>query len=444
METPASEPEVDAPPDHGRARRAFAIISTSVAVITLTGLAYLHPNLSTSSAPSPKPTPQAGYQLVSVDFTTPTTGWMVAGLAGGRYAVMGTTDAGRTWTKDLAGPSNGRGTYLHFFDAREGLFALVGAQPVLYRTGDGGRTWSSQVPLGGRAYVLSVSFVDPRHGWLLVRAGSLVATTGDLYRTADGGGTWTGMGTPTLASDQPFRVQFAGLDDGWLDSANAGPYAYRSSDAGATWTRVPLPAPRGGWPATGQFFVGARPTRGLGVVATVVNFPPATGRSGVGEIVFEYPPLKVRAFDGGIPVTYSYGIFIDRVVNLASADTNGGNGPATQVQAPNQVELGSLDDGATWSMITPPTAVGAVGYSDAENWWWIGSGDWATSSNGGTTWTPYRNVGVLVPLPGSLQVLDHDHAWFGAMAGSRPVLETTEDGGVHWRTVMLPPIAAGA
>jgi hypothetical protein len=30
------------------------------------------------------------------------------------------------------------------------------------------------------------------------------------------------------------------------------------------------------------------------------------------------------------------------------------------------------------------------------------------------------------------------------MAGTRPVLKTTDDGGVHWRTVMLPPIAAGA
>jgi photosystem II stability/assembly factor-like uncharacterized protein len=443
METLAPEPEVEAPPDQGRARRAFAIIATSLAVITVTGIAYLHPNLPATIAPSPKPTPQAGYQLLSVDFTTPTTGWMVAGLDGGRYAVMRTTDAGRTWTKDLAGSSNGRGTYLHFFDTRQGLFALVGAQPVLDWTGDGGRTWSSRLPLGGRAYVLSVSFVDPQHGWLLVRAGSRIAASVDLYRTADGGATWTDLGTPTPSSDQPFRVQFAGPDDGWLDSLNAGPYAYRSGDAGGTWTRVALPAPRGGWPATGQFFVGAHPTRGVGVVATVVNFPPTTGRSGLGATVLVYPPLTVRTFDGGVPVTYTYTTFIDKVANLGSVGTNHRTPPATQV-APNQVELGSLDDGTTWTVITPPEAAGAVGYSSAENWWWIGSGDWATSSDGGTTWTPYRNVGVLVPLAGSLQVLDPDHAWFGAMAGSRPVLEATDDGGVHWRTVMLPPIAAGA
>ncbi|MGA7913310.1 MAG: hypothetical protein WCC30_17415 [Candidatus Dormiibacterota bacterium] len=440
METADPQPEPEAPLDHGRARRAFAIIATSVAVIALTGIAYVHPSLSIPSAPSPRPSPQAGYQLLSVDFATPTTGWMVAGLAGGGYAVMGTTDAGRTWTRDLAGPGNGRGTYLDFFDARDGIFALTGARTVVYRTRDGGRTWSSQVPLGGRADVLSVSFVDPRDGWLLVSAGSAAAPTADLYRTSDGGATWTDLSSPTLTADQPYRVQFAGLDEGWLDSVNAGPYAYRSRDAGATWTRVPLPAPPGGWPANGQFFVGARPTRGLGVVATVVNFPPIEGRHGVGAAVLVYPPLTVRAFDGGVPVTFTYATFIDTVASFGSVDITGTTLPITQSPAPNQVELGSLDGGATWTAIVPPTAAGAVGYSNAQDWWWIGSGDWATSSNGGTTWTPYRNLGVIAPLPGSLQVLDAGHAWFAAMAGWRPVLETTADGGVHWRALILPPI----
>lgn len=440
MEAPDPAPELDARPIQGRARRAFAIV-TSVAELTLTGIAYLHPSLSIPTAPAPKALPQPGYQLLSVDFVTPATGWTVARLDGGGFVVMGTTDAGRSWARVLAGPTDGRGTYLDFFDARGGIFAVTGTRAVLYRTSDGGRTWSSQVPFGGRADVLSVSFVDQRHGWLLVQKESLVATTGDLYRTADGGATWTDVGSPTLPSDQPFRVQFADLDDGWLDSANAGPYAYGSTDAGATWTRVPLPAPRGGWPATGQFFVGARPTSGLGVVATVVNFPPQTGRAGVGETVLEYPPLKVRAYDGGLRVTYTYAMFIDNVANL-SANSNGAAKPSVQVEAPNQVELASLDGGASWTAITPPTAAGAVGYSNANDWWWIGSGQWSTTSNGGATWTPYRNLGVIEPLPGSLQVLDSNHAWFGSMAGSRAVLETTTDAGVHWRAVIVPVIAA--
>ena len=51
METPNSEPEVEAPSAQGRARRAFAIIAASVAVITLTGVAYLHPSLPVTTAP---------------------------------------------------------------------------------------------------------------------------------------------------------------------------------------------------------------------------------------------------------------------------------------------------------------------------------------------------------------------------------------------------------
>jgi hypothetical protein len=48
---------------------------------------------------------------------------------------------------------------------------------------------------------------------------------------------------------------------------------------------------------------------------------------------------------------------------------------------------------------------------------------------------------VPEPLPGSLQVLDLMHAWFGAMAGTRPVLENTDDGGIHWNMTILPAIS---
>jgi len=56
------------------------------------------------------------------------------------------------------------------------------------------------------------------------------------------------------------------------------------------------------------------------------------------------------------------------------------------------------------------------------------------------TWTPSRNLGVIQPLPGSLEVLDASHAWFGAMAGSRAVLENTNDGGTHWYMTSLPAL----
>src|SRR5450759_578477 len=191
--------------------------------------------------------------------------------------------------------------------------------------------------------------------------------------------------------------------------------------------------------AAGQFFVGAEATQGIGVIATVASFAPPSGRSGVGASVVSYPPLTVRTFDGGVPVSYVYVTFADAISNSSwsAADTKNRSASSSQVQAPNQVQLGSLDGGSTWSVVAPPSAPGAIGYTDARDWWWIGSGEWSTSSDGGTTWTPYRNAGVPLPLPGSLQVLDPRHAWFGAMAGTRALLENTNDGGTHWQMSIL-------
>jgi photosystem II stability/assembly factor-like uncharacterized protein len=121
-------------------------------------------------------------------------------------------------------------------------------------------------------------------------------------------------------------------------------------------------------------------------------------------------------------------------------DSKNRNASSSQVQAPNQIQLGSLDGGSTWAVIASPNAPGAIGYANAHNWWWIGSGAWSTSSDGGATWTPNRNLGVPEPLPGSLQVLDSRHAWFGAMTGTRAVLESTTDGGTNWRMTLLPAL----
>jgi len=41
-------------------------------------------------------------------------------------------------------------------------------------------------------------------------------------------------------------------------------------------------------------------------------------------------------------------------------------------------------------------------------------------------------------MPGTLRVLDRNHAWFAGMARTTPVLEGTDDGGLHWRRVVLP------
>jgi len=436
------EPEADhdEPVGRPRARRGLAVIFISGLVIAAIGFAYVRPSFDPPNAPlaiADSPT----YQLAGVDFVNATAGWFVARFASGRFALLHTGDAGRTWTRQLAGDTDQRGGSTRCFDATHGVFALVGNKPVTFQTTDGGRTWSSRPTLNSSAYVQSVSFVDPRRAWALARS-TTHPDEMQLLRTADGGTTWTNLGSPVASGDQPYRVQFIDATVGWLDTVSARPLAYNSTDGGVSWTPVSLPAPSGRWPSTGQFFVAAEPTHGRGVVATVVNFMPYVGRTGVGEQVIAFPPLTVRAFDGGLPVVYRYATFVDAIPgsDLRKAETGNTSGQYAQAYAPNQVQLGSLDGGLTWKVIDPPAGAGAIGYSDARNWWWIGSGMWSRSSDGGATWTVARNIGVIQPLPGTLTLIDPKHAWYGAMAGNHAVLERTVDGGITWEMIGLPVI----
>jgi photosystem II stability/assembly factor-like uncharacterized protein len=109
----------------------------------------------------------------------------------------------------------------------------------------------------------------------------------------------------------------------------------------------------------------------------------------------------------------------------------------------NQFQLSSVDNGVSWKAFSTPATQGAIAYVDALNWWWIGSGVQARSSDAGGTWSPIRTLLVPAPLPESVQIIDATHIWFGAMAGPRPLVEKTDDGGVSWTMFLLPGSPAG-
>jgi photosystem II stability/assembly factor-like uncharacterized protein len=437
-------------PAAGRIGRAIALMVVSVLAIVIAAIAYVHPQPSVGSSRQPAAAAQEAvpsYQLAAIDFVNPATGWVVAELFNHDFAVLHTTDAGTSWTRQLSGAGGGIGEYARFFDTRSGVVVLLGLHAVMFQTSDGGRTWSRGDLHADGGQVVSADFIDAWHGWLLVQVSNLVRPiTEVLYRTVDGGATWLEMGDPVTAPDTAVRAVFADRLHGWLYSLSSAPLAYSTADGGATWHRIALPPPPGGWPAAPvgssgpeEFFIAARPTAGEGVAATVVPIAPLKGRSSDGATFRGYPPLTVRSFDGGGSVMYVYTTFADvspyRYTNILS--------DRGQVIAPNaadQLQLSSLDGGSTWKKADVPLDYGAFGFTDAFDWWWIGSGTWAKSSDGGVTWTGRHPLGVLAPLPGSLQVLDPDHAWFAAMAGTRPMLETTADGGYEWTMVSLPPI----
>ena len=440
-----SEDELPSLSNVSRVPRAVTIIVVSIFTIAVAGIAYMNPgawfdlNRSTPTEKLP-----ISYQLAAVDFVTPRVGWVVMELPPHDFAVLRTADAGETWTRQIAGLAGQIGEYVRFFDPSRGVLVLLGPQAAIYQTGDGGGTWSRHELTVGGGHVWSADFVDASHGWLLVQG----ATEGQsLLRTEDGGTTWTGLGNPVVYSDWAYRVVFANPRDGWLYSQSTGAYVYKSNDGGSTWVRIALPAPRGGWPSvqggsisTGEFFVAAHPTQGAGVVTTVVGVASRNGRARVGGVLLGYPPLRISTYDGGRPII---NVYADVGPYRYSSIERVNPGPLVDTAPVKQFHLSSVDGGISWNPIFTPSSFGAVGYIDASNWWWIGSGAAATSSDAGVTWTETRNLGVPEPLPGSLQFVDSDHAWFGAMAGTRPLVETTDDGGVRWTMILLPAVAPG-
>jgi photosystem II stability/assembly factor-like uncharacterized protein len=438
-----SEDELPSLSSTSRVPRAVTVITLSILAITLAGIAYVRPagwfepNVPAADKQS------ASSQLVAVDFVTPAIGWVVTETPPYGFVLLRTSDAGVTWTRQLAGIAGEIGEYVRFFDPANGVLVLLGPQAALYKTSDGGSTWSRHDLTQAGGYIWSADFVDASHGWLLAQG----STEGEvLFRTDDGGGTWSGLGNPVAFSDWAYRVVFANSSEGWLYSRSTQPYAYRSTDGGATWGRVALPAPPGGWPSVqgglisaGDFFVAAHPTEGAGVITTVVGVAPRNGRLRIGGVLLGYPPLRVSTYDGGRPITSVYpdiSPYRYASIERLSPGLLGSNAPA------NQVHLSSVDGGVSWQPILTPSDLGAIGYIDALNWWWIGSGAGSTSLDAGRTWTRTRSLGVPEPLPGSLQFVDATHAWFGAMAGARPLVEATDDGGVNWRMVLLPQIPA--
>ena len=437
-----SEDELQSLSSTSRIPRALILIALSILVITVAGIAYMRPAGSLDhGAPAPADKRPLSYQLASVDFVTPAIGWVVMEGGPQDFALLRTADAGETWTRQLAGPAGEIGEYARFFDAAHGVLVLLGPQAAIYQTSNGGGTWSRHSLSQGGGYIWSADFVDPAHGWLLAQGTNEDAV---LFRTEDGGVTWTGLGNPVTYPDWAYRVVFANATDGWLYSHSAQPYAYKSNDGGATWARVALPAPAGGWPSVqggqisaGDFFIAAHPTGGAGVITTVVGVASRNGRLRIGGVLLGYPPLRVSTYDGGRPITT---VYADVSPYRYSSTEHLSPGPFVAAEAANQLHLSSVDGGLSWQPILTPSDEGALGYLDAFNWWWIGSGAGSTSLDAGRTWTDTRGLGVPSPLPGSLQFIDSNHAWFGAIAGDRSLVEATDDGGIHWRMSVLPEI----
>ena len=181
---------------------------------------------------------------------TPEVGW----LAGGK-GILWTTDAGTNW-KDITpplGPRAGIGS-VFFLDTFNG-WALISyrgedgtySHSDLASTSTAGANWSimpitipelnpSSPPVGGAG---PIYFLDAQHGWMNL---SLISSSnfrlGSLLATKDGGRTWE------LVPEGPGvtgRVRFVTKKDGWL--AGHPGKLFVTHDGGRRWQELSLQPP---------------------------------------------------------------------------------------------------------------------------------------------------------------------------------------------------------
>jgi photosystem II stability/assembly factor-like uncharacterized protein len=163
-----------------------------------------------------------GATLMSVDFASASTGWVV----GDDGCVKRTTDGGATW---VAQPTTATVALrsVDFMNSSTGW--AVGDEGTVLRTNSGGGSWTAQsVP--SSATLRSVACLD-------AGTGSAVGDEGTVLRTTDGGSTWATQSVPTSATLR--AVDFVGVSTGW--AVGDGGTVLRTTNGGATWTQQSTP-----------------------------------------------------------------------------------------------------------------------------------------------------------------------------------------------------------
>jgi photosystem II stability/assembly factor-like uncharacterized protein len=174
----------------------------------------------------------AAAPLQAIQFAGDGHGW-----AAGAGRILATSDGGRTWTRQYAGPAVLN--QVDFTGTADGWAVGPGA---LLRTVNGGERWTAlaEPRLSGHCLsVSSVHFVSPVLGYAIAgytSAGSTSAgstggsAAGQLLRTTDGGVSWQ---QPAGAPAGAQAVCFSTAQDGYLGAPGR---IWRTTDAGASWS----------------------------------------------------------------------------------------------------------------------------------------------------------------------------------------------------------------
>jgi len=184
-----------------------------------------------------------GYQFISREV-----GWVH--LYAGGDVIARTVDGGRSWRRELTAPGLYPNATMQAIDAEHAV--LSGSNPhggVVWETTDGGAQWRSEFVPTDEPQLLTgtatASFLDPRHGWLLLPVNNcggamacpLITVIGQLvFETSDGGDHWTEVGRTDLRATS-VTGQFVNQETG---IAVAGGAVAVTHDGGHTWKSTEL------------------------------------------------------------------------------------------------------------------------------------------------------------------------------------------------------------
>lgn len=378
-----------------RARRGLTLIAVGAVVLLAVSVAFLYPGASRTASTQPSISHWAATttaNLVSFDFVNPSLGWALQSSttpspAPGNFWVSRTTDGAKHWQIQLQGEINASFSgqqLIQFFDRSRGFVAVAGDPNQLFRTGDGGSTWTRlALP---EAHLTSLTFSDPRHGWLLGLTYGNPTISDHFYATDDAGNTWHSLpNAPPGSAGLAFRSS----SEGWLwSSEQAESHLYFSHDAGQSWqVHDPLP------PSDRQ------PEETVGIVN-----------------------VRLLPNDGGV------------VAELVLRQ-------GQQFRAP-LYKATSGDLGISWKYVTPPASQSLdeiEGFQDASHWWRIDRGTLYKSSDSGQTWKSNRsNLAYGLGWTYSVRVHDAAHAWAQVRIGATTGLTRTSNGGLTWIAADVP------
>ncbi len=127
---------------------------------------------------------------------------------------------------------------MHMFDESDG-WGITETQVL--RTNDGGETWLALTPPGlkTKGSIVTESFLDLEHVWLLSSDMNDFPRSGTLYRTLNGGISWEALETPFSGGSMTFLDE----EHGWIMAdlgAGAGSNAvaiFQTVDGGNTWNQ---------------------------------------------------------------------------------------------------------------------------------------------------------------------------------------------------------------